>query len=172
MKQTILSTIKTMQVQRFSVVSTKPFDDVLARLQSEIGQPAMSAFTREVASAKAFSELEGIVAKAIGTSGLMEFMHLDLGDVVRKERGPKAPRVVRLIVSNPLIMKQMLEHVPDAGSYAPVSILIDERPDGVHLSYDRMASFLSPYENQQALRVAKDLDSKVEALLTTAAGDD
>jgi hypothetical protein len=50
--------------------------------------------------------------------------------------------------------------------------LIDERPDGVHLSYDRMASFLSPYENQQALRVAKDLDSKVEALLTTAAGDD
>jgi len=75
-------------------------------------------------------------------------------------------------VGNPLIMKQMLEHVPDAGSYAPVTILIDERPDGVHLSYDRVASFLSTYQNEQALKVAKDLDSKVEALLTTAAASD
>jgi uncharacterized protein (DUF302 family) len=75
-------------------------------------------------------------------------------------------------VGNPLIMKQMLEHVPDTGSYAPVTILIDERPDGVHLSYDRVASFLSTYQNEQALKVAKDLDSKVEALLTTAAASD
>ena len=75
-------------------------------------------------------------------------------------------------MGNPLIMKQMLEHVPDAGSYAPVTILIDERPDGVHLSYDRVASFLSTYQNEQALKVAKDLDSKVEALLTTAAASD
>jgi len=75
---------------------------------------------------------------------------------------------LRLIAGNPLIMKQMLEHVPDAGSYAPVTLLIDERPDGVHLSYDRMASFLSPHENSQALKVARDLDAKVESLLMMA----
>jgi hypothetical protein len=50
-----------------------------------------------------------------------------------------------------------------------VPILIDERPDGVHLSYDRMASFLAPYRKSEALKVARDLDAKVEALLTTAA---
>jgi len=77
---------------------------------------------------------------------------------------------VRLVIGNPLIMRQMVEHVPDAGSYAPVTILIDERPDGVHLSYDRMASFLAPYRSPEASRVAQDLDAKVEALLTTAAG--
>jgi hypothetical protein len=33
-----------------------------------------------------------------------------------------------------------------------------------------MASFLAPYGNPEALRIAKDLDSKVEALLTAAAG--
>jgi hypothetical protein len=60
----------------------------------------------------------------------------------------------------------MLEHVPDAGSYAPVTILIDERPDGVHLSYDRMASILAPYRKSEALKVARDLDAKVEVLLT------
>jgi hypothetical protein len=64
----------------------------------------------------------------------------------------------------------MAEHVPDAGSYAPVTILIDERSDGVHLSYDLMASFLAPYGNLAASQVARDLDAKVEALLTAAAG--
>jgi hypothetical protein len=60
-------------------------------------------------------------------------------------------------------------HVSDAGSYAPVTILIDERPDGVHLSYDRMASLLAPYENAEALKVAKHLDAKVEGLIASAA---
>jgi len=46
---------------------------------------------------------------------------------------------------------------------------VDERPDGVHLSYDRMASFLAPYGNADALRVAEYLDNKVETLLREAA---
>lgn len=47
--------------------------------------------------------------------------------------------------------------------------MIDERPDGVHLSYDRVASFLAPYGKSEALTVARDFDAKVEALLTAAA---
>jgi hypothetical protein len=42
-------------------------------------------------------------------------------------------------------MTEMAKHVPDAGAYAPVTVLVDERRDGVHLSYDGMASFLSTY---------------------------
>jgi hypothetical protein len=66
-------------------------------------------------------------------------------------------------------MKEMAKHVPDAGSYAPVTVLVDERADGVHLSYDRMTGFLAPYNNSEALKVARDLDEKVEALLSAAA---
>ena len=66
-------------------------------------------------------------------------------------------------------MKEMAKHVPDAGSYAAVTVLVDERADGVHLSYDRMASFLAPYENRDALEVARDLDRKIEDLLREAA---
>jgi len=76
---------------------------------------------------------------------------------------------MRLVIGNPLVMKEMAKHVPDAGSYAPVTVLVDERDDGVHLSYDRMTSFLSPYENADALKVARELDSKVERLLNNAA---
>ena len=78
--------------------------------------------------------------------------------------------MVRLIMGNPLIMQQMARYAPDAGSYAPVTVLVDERSDGVHISYDRMASLLAPYRNSEALTVARDLDKKVETLLSEAAG--
>jgi len=56
-----------------------------------------------------------------------------------------------------------------AETYAPVTVLVDERSDGVHLSYDKMASFLAPYGNRNALQVAENLDNKVETLLREAA---
>jgi len=99
----------------------------------------------------------------------MLFMKLDQGAVVQKETGQDTPRIIRLLIGNPLIMKEMAKHVPDAGSYAPVTVLVDERADGVHLSYDRMASFLATYGSPDALRVAEDLDNKVETLLREAA---
>jgi uncharacterized protein (DUF302 family) len=100
---------------------------------------------------------------------LMLFVELDHGAVLRKETGLDKPKIVRLVIGNPLIMREIAKHVPDAGSYAPATILIDERPDGVHLSYDRMASLLAPYKNAAALKVARELDAKVEALLAAAA---
>ena len=78
--------------------------------------------------------------------------------------------MVRVVMGNPLIMQEMAKHVPDAGSYAPVTVLIDERSDGVHLSYDRMASLLARYGNSDSLAVARNLDKKVEALLSEATG--
>jgi hypothetical protein len=99
----------------------------------------------------------------------MEFMRLDLGEVLRKKHGPGARASLRFLVGNPVIMSQMVEQVPDAASYAPVTVLLDERPDGVHLSYDRMESLLRPYANPQASAVARDLDSKIVAVLEQAA---
>jgi len=101
----------------------------------------------------------------LGRTGLMLFMELDQGDILRRESGLEARKIVRLVIGNPLIMKEMVKHVPDAGSYAPVTILIDERRDGVHLSYDTMASLLAPYGSPEALAVARDLDMKIENLL-------
>jgi uncharacterized protein (DUF302 family) len=100
----------------------------------------------------------------------MLFLEFDHGAVVRKETGLEEPKIVRLVIGNPLVMKEMAKHVPDAGSYAPITVLVDERGDCVHLSYDRMASFLVPYENPDALKVARELDARVEKLLNDAAG--
>ena len=160
---------KQINVQRFSMISSRAFQDVVTAFQAAVGHPDMNSFSKSVAAAKTFAEVEKIVQGATGPSELMEFTRMDLGEVLRKRNGAGAPRSLRLVVGNPVIMSAMVQHVPDAGSYAPVTILIDERPDGVHLSYDRMTSFLAPYGNAEALKVAQDLDSKVEAVLTAAA---
>lgn len=161
--------IQEVRVQRFSVISTRPFEEVVRHIESRIGRPDMAAFRKDVTASKSFTELEDVVNRAAGRSGLMELVRFDLGEIARKHPGSAAPRSLRMVAGNPLIMKRILEHTPDVGSYAPVTILIDERDDGVHLSYDRMASLLAPYGSEEALKVARELDSKVETLLNAAA---
>jgi hydrogenase maturation factor len=56
---------------------------------------------------------------------------IDHGMIVRKGTERHGARIIRLVRGNPLIMKEMAKHVPDAGAYAPVTVLVDERADGV-----------------------------------------
>lgn len=162
-------TSRQVRVERFSVTSGRPFDEVVTALEAAVGHPDMKTFMREMDEAPTFADLEAVVGKAAGPAGFLEMGRFDLGRVQRKARGEEAPRSLRFLIGNPLVMKRMVEHVPDAGSYAPVTILVDEREDGVRLSYDTMSSFLAPYENPRALEVAKELDEKITALLTRAA---
>jgi hypothetical protein len=160
---------RRINVERVSLTSRKSLQDVLSKFDAAVGHPNIEEFWKRVAAAETGSEMENVIQSVLGPSGFMEFARFDHGGVVHKGETGDHPKVFRLVIGNPLIMREMVKHVPDAGSYAPVTILIDERPDGVHLSYDRMASFLAPYENAVALKVARDLDTKVEALLTSAA---
>ena len=162
--------ITTVEVERFSLTSSRPFDKILAAIKAAVGHPDMVEFAKTTAAARTFPQFENTVREGLGKSGLMLFTELDHGSLIRKATGGDKPRMARLIMGNPLIMQQMARHVPDAGSYAPVTVLVDERSDGVHVSYDRMASLLAPYRNSDALAVARDLDKKVETLLLEAAG--
>ncbi len=161
--------VRKVAVERFSLTATAPFETVVARIDAAVGHPDLRAFLAALGAAPNFAALEAIVAQAVAPSGMMEFARFDSGAVLGKDRRGAAPKLLRMLIGNPVIMKQMAQHVPDAASYAPVTILIDERPDGVHLSYDRMASLLAGYGSAEALTVARDLDQKLERLLTAAA---
>src|SRR5271154_1838986 len=160
---------KNLNVERVSYVSKKPFREVLEALGAGVGHPNMEELWKRISKANTVAEVEAIMRDVVGASGLIEFLRFDHGAVVSKGKPGRAPGIVRLVIGNPAIMRQMVEHVPDAGSYAPVTILVDERPDGTHVSYDKMASFLATYHSPEASKVAQALDSKVEALLTAAA---
>jgi uncharacterized protein (DUF302 family) len=161
--------IRKIEMERFSLTTSKRFDEVISRVNAAIGHPDMAEFGRSTHEAHSFAELKSAVEKGLSKLGLMLFMQLDHGAILRKETGHETPNIIRFVIGNPLIMKEMAKHIPDAGSYAPVTVLVDERADGVHLSYDRMASFLAPYGDRDALEVARNLDQKIEDLLRQAA---
>jgi uncharacterized protein (DUF302 family) len=161
--------IRSFELERFSVTSAEPFDAVITALRAGVGRLDLVEFAKASRGVGTFAELESVINRNPGKTGLMLFLELDHGAVLRKESGLANPKIIRFVIGNPLIMKEMARHVPDAGSYAPVTVLVDERSDGVHLSYDRMASLLAPYKNADALTVARELDAKVENLLRDSA---
>src|ERR1700730_7840695 len=121
--------VRKIEIERLSVTSSKPFAAVVAAIKAGVGQPDMVEFAKATRGAGSFTELERKVRAGLGTTGLMLFMELDHGAILRMESGNDKPKIVRLVIGNPLIMKEMAKHVPDAGSYAPITILVAEQPE-------------------------------------------
>src|SRR5579862_3412663 len=113
--------VRTVNVQRWSVVSQKPFETVVAAVEAAIGRPNMSEFAKGIAAAATYPEMREVVQNAVSDIGLMEFMRLDVGAVLAKAHPERNPKSIRLIIGNPLIMESMARLVPDAASYAPRS---------------------------------------------------
>jgi hypothetical protein len=97
---------KEIKVQRFSVTSAKGFHDVVAAFDAAIGHPDMNSFSKNVADAKTFAEVEKIVQEATGPSELMEFTRMDLGRVLQKRNGARARQSLRFVVGNPVTMRR------------------------------------------------------------------
>jgi uncharacterized protein (DUF302 family) len=167
--QTNMQAIEVL-VRRISIVSHRPFNEVVERLSNAVGHPEMKAFHKGIMEADNVAELEQLVQNAAGHGELMEFYRFDSGEVLGKGQGAKKTKLMRFLIGNPVIMSRMAKTVPEAAAYAPVTILVHEREDGVYLSYDLMESLLTGYGSSAALEVAKDLDIKIEQLLETAAG--
>jgi hypothetical protein len=163
-------TTREIAIRRVSVTTSKSFEDVMGAIDAAIGHPNMVQFSKDIAASPSYADLERVVQAAIGRSGLMEFARFDIGAVLTKSTGRAGARSLHLVMGNPIIMQAMARHVTDAGAYAPVTLLVDGRPDGVHLSYDEMTSLLAPYGSPEALQVARDLDDKIEKLLLEVAG--
>ena len=77
-------TIKKVKIERFSVISSKPFEAVVAALRVAVGRPDMVEFAKATKGARNFTELESVVQRGLGWTGLMMFMELDHGAMLRK----------------------------------------------------------------------------------------
>ena len=154
--------------------SERPFSDVLDGIFGGISQPDIEALFSELAGSTSYEQFSFLVRQAQGTAGLMRFLQLDLDPVLTLD--PQTPdwdgrRLVRLIAGNPVTMGQMTRHVADAGSYAPVTILIQELPGGgTQVAYDTVASAIALYHDTAASEVAERLDAEVLGLLRQVTG--
>lgn len=168
--ESIGTTETTVPVQRVTVRTARPFDDVVDGVYAGLGRADLAGLLSRSSTAANRAEFDAIFANAAGSSGLIEFLSLDLGSAITIRTPEHGRRVLRIIAGNPVTMSTMATSVPDAGSYAPVTILIVERDGGVTLSYDRVASAIAGYGDPQATAAAERLDAAVVALLQSAAG--
>ena len=157
-----------VQIERLCLVSKKSFDEVLSGLYGGISRPNLDELTQRLKQAHGLQDFARIVDSVAGSSGLLEFLRLDLGAALRVGVFDSPYRMIRIIAGNPMIMRSMVYSLPAAGSYAPITILIYQFDGDVHVCYDTVASSLAVYDNIPALQIAKDLDKKVIRLIETA----
>lgn len=65
---------KTIEVEPFSVISSKPFDKVVEALKAAVGRPDMLQFAKATREARTFTEQQREIQKGLGRTGLMTFM--------------------------------------------------------------------------------------------------
>jgi hypothetical protein len=79
--------IRKIEMKRFSLTTSKRFDEVISSVNAAIGHPDMAEFGRSTHEAHSFAELKSAVEKGLSKLGLMLFMQLDHGAILRKETG-------------------------------------------------------------------------------------
>jgi hypothetical protein len=160
-------------VRRHVFYSERPFQTVLDGIFGGISRPDVVTLLSNLAAATSYEQFSSLIRQAQGSAGLMLFLQLDLDAALALDPqagGQAGRRLVRLIAGNPVTMGQMTRHVPDAGSYAPVTILLQQRPGGTRVAYDSVASALAPYHDAAASQVARRLDTEVLGLLRQVVG--
>ena len=153
--------------------SDRPFQAVLDGIFGGITRPDIVPLFGELAASTSYEQFSSLVRQAGGIAGLMLFLQLDLDAALALDphaTGQAGRRLVRLIAGNPVTMEQMTRHVTDAGSYAPVTILLEQTPGGTRVAYDSVASALAPYRDAAASQVARRLDAEVLGLLRQVTG--
>ena len=116
-----------------------------------ISRPDIRSLFSDLEASTSYEQFSSLVRQAQGSAGLMQFWQLNLDVVLTldpRARHQARHRLVRLIAGNPVTMGEMIRHIADAGSYAPVTILIQELPDGrSRIAYDSVASAITPYDH-------------------------
>jgi uncharacterized protein (DUF302 family) len=160
-------------VRRHVFDSERPFSPVLDGIFGGISQPDIALLFSKLAASTSYEQFTSLVRQAQGSAGLMVFLQLDLDHAltIDPQANQGGRRLVRLIAGNPVTMGEMTRHVADAGSYAPVTILIQEMPDGrTRVAYDTVTSALAPYDDAAASDIAERLDTEVLELLRQVTG--
>ena len=67
-------TIRKIEIQRLTMISSKPFEAVVAALETAVGHPDMCEFMKATAGARTFTDLESSVRLGIGRTGMIQEM--------------------------------------------------------------------------------------------------
>ncbi|MBX3187463.1 MAG: NAD(P)H-binding protein [Labilithrix sp.] len=144
-----------------------PYERFVRSLASLLGRMDPDALHRLRAGNA--DEARRELAKRVGPSGFAIFQELDHGALVRAFTDRPA-RSTLYVFGNALLAIEMTKHVAEVGLYVPLRMFVEEMtPTSVRVTYDLPSSILGQFGSAPVNVVARDLDRKVEALLTDAA---
>jgi uncharacterized protein (DUF302 family) len=160
-----------MKISRFTIehiylTSAKPFDDVRANLERQLGRFDPEAQTALAADENPDSVKAKIEAMA-GLNGLMLFATYDHGAILKIVGHTR--KALQYVVGNPLFAAQMTRHAIGASLYAPLRMLLHEIDQAeTCLEYDRPSSLFGQFNDDRVAQVAESLERKLEELAATA----
>jgi len=160
--------VVNFSAKRIRHYSKLGFDQVLARLRSQVGETTIEQVVQLSATPGTREEFEKRVQGYVGESGFMLFAQMNHGRWIEKF-GVKR-RLIRWIFGNPLIAITMIRHDYTAGLFVPIELLLAESDDGASCSitYVLPSSLIVVDANPQLLSAAQALDVKAGALVAFA----
>ncbi len=145
------------------------FDEVLKRLRNLVGRASAPELVELAQNAVRQSDYERAVEeRLLGESGFTLFSEIDHGSWIAVFGVRR--KAVRWILGNPLVAITMLRLDIAAGLFAPVELLLVDKPEGrgAMLVYVRPSSLIAIDGDSELLAAAKALDAKFEALISRA----
>ncbi len=157
------TSVKKMTVEHVTVRSSKAFAEVRAALETLVPRLDDGYLTllRFGLADRALEELKAAATLSI-------FGSRDHGELLAIA-GLKR-QAIQYDIGNPLTASLMTRHNISAGLYAPIRVLLLERPEGeVAFEYDRPVSTFGQFAEESINIVARKLDEDLENVLHRAA---
>jgi hypothetical protein len=85
--------IRKMEMERFTAISARPFDELVSAIKTSIGNPNTAEFWKSIQEAQSAAELDAAVQRVLGRTGLMLFVEFAHGMIVRKGTQRHSPRI-------------------------------------------------------------------------------
>jgi len=165
--------ITHITIEHVVVPSKHTYADVIGALEARIGVYGnWEVIPHQLAAMNAsWEQVAQITQPLIGTSGFTAFVKMEQGVLLSLTGKPK--RITQYVLGNHLIGVLMVEHVPEVGLYAPPKLLVYEDYEGrTFVAYDRLASLVSPYQNEEVTSIAQLVDHKLDELVRAVTGSE
>jgi uncharacterized protein (DUF302 family) len=140
------------------------YETFTSRFESHLGRHDISAYWDLLADPTRAKDVEGVLQRQEGSSGLMLFTTYDHGALLIIKGAPRKAR--QYVVGNPLYAARMTQHDIRAALYAPLRVLVYvDGSGGTRVEYDLPSSLFGQFENDKVNEVAAELDRKMSALV-------
>lgn len=159
----------TLTIKHIEITSSKTYEQVTALLEEKMSSANgdMGELIEQLVTSKtSWVQATNMIEKRLGKSGFRIFCKIDHGLLLSLKGKPT--KAVQYTLGNPLLAVQMTEHDAAVALYAPLKLAVYENDNaGITIIYDSLASIVSSFGNEEINRIAEQVDSTLEELLST-----